>query len=500
VARAPDRLIEAPLALGMSDDVPKANSVPGEPLQPGCIVELLKFLANRTSEQPPEGILGVGIITSRGERGVARQASENEQPGVGAGYRGQSVLPFYFHPFAFAPRTAKCVPFMQASDLRIALFSGNYNYVRDGANQALNRLVGYLLRQGAQVRVYAPTVEKPAFEPTGELVPVPSVPIPLRDEYRMTLGLPRRVRRDLDEFAPNVIQIASPDIASHRAVTWARKRNIAAVASVHTRFETYLDYYHLEVLQPAVRAVLRRLYRRCDALLVPAESTAAVLRAQRMNKFIYIWSRGVDRKQFNPGRRDLQWRRKVGIADDALAVMFLGRIVLEKALDVFAATIDELVKRKVPHRPLVIGDGPARGWFEEAMPTGIFLGQQVGDDLGRAVASSDVFLNPSVTESFGNVTLEAMASGLPVVAAEAIGTTSIVRDGVTGILVEPGDAEGFADAIETYARDPELRAKHGKRGLAYARTQDWDDINSVVVKAYIRAIERRERLSRVTGR
>jgi glycosyltransferase involved in cell wall biosynthesis len=134
------------------------------------------------------------------------------------------------------------------------------------------------------------------------------------------------------------------------------------------------------------------------------------------------------------------------------------------------------------------------------MPTGIFLGQQVGDDLGRAVASSDVFLNPSVTEAFGNVTLEAMASGLPVVAAEAIGTTSIVRDGVTGLLVEPGDAEGFAEAIETYAHDPELRMKHGKKGLAYAKTQDWDDINSVVVKVYLRAIERRDRLARVTGR
>jgi len=236
------------------------------------------------------------------------------------------------------------------------------------------------------------------------------------------------------------------------------------------------------------------------ALLVPAESTAAVLRAQRMNKFIYIWSRGVDRNQFNPGRRDMEWRRRIGIADDQLAVMFLGRIVLEKALDVFAAAVDELIERKIPHRPLVIGDGPARAWFEEAMPTGIFLGQQVGGELGRAVASSDVFLNPSVTEAFGNVTLEAMASGLPVVAAEAIGTTSIVRDGVTGLLVEPGDTEGFADAIATYARDPELRRKHGKKGLAYARTQDWDDINSVVVKVYLRAIERRERLARVIGR
>ena len=389
---------------------------------------------------------------------------------------------------------------MQPSDLRIALFSGNYNYVRDGANQALNRLVGYLLSQGAKVRIYSPTVADPAFEPTGDVVPVPSVPIPARSEYRLTTGLPAEVRRDLEKFAPNVIHIASPDAASHRAVTWARRRNIPAVASVHTRFETYLAYYHLQLLEPVVRAMLRRLYGRCDALLVPAESTAAVLRAQRMNKFIYIWTRGVDRKQFNPGRRDMDWRRSVGIADGELAVMFLGRLVLEKALDVFAAAIAELRSRNVAHKPLVIGDGPARAWFEAEMPSGIFLGEQVGDDLGRAVASSDVFLNPSVTEAFGNVTLEAMACALPVVAASAVGTASIVRDGETGTLVEPGDAEAFADALQAYAGDPELRRRHGEAGLAYAKTQDWDEINAVPIKVYLRAIERRERLTRVSGR
>jgi glycosyltransferase involved in cell wall biosynthesis len=377
------------------------------------------------------------------------------------------------------------------SDLRIALFSGNYNYVRDGANQALNRLVGYLLRQGAKVRVYAPTVDKPAFDPTGDLVSLPSVPIPGRPEYRIPTGLPAKIRRDLAEFDPSVVHISSPDVSAHRAVSWARARKLPVVASVHTRFETYLTYYHLQFFEPMLRAGLRRLYGRCDALLVPAESTAAVLRAQRMNRNIYIWSRGVDREQFNPGRRDLEWRRKVGVADDELAIAFLGRLVLEKGLDVFVAVIGELQKRGVNHRPLVIGNGPARPWFEQQMPSGVFVGHQVGGDLGRALACGDVFLNPSVTEAFGNVTLEAMASGMPVVAAVATGTTSIVRDGETGTLVEPCDITGFADALEAYARDPQLRRRHGEAGLAYARTQDWDAINESVLQVYESVIERR---------
>ena len=390
---------------------------------------------------------------------------------------------------------------MQPSDLRIALFSGNYNYVRDGANQALNRLVGYLLRQGAQVRIYAPMVKEPAFEPTGEMVAVPSVPIPLRSEYRMPVALPAAVRRDLAEFDPNVVHIASPDVVAHRAVTWARRRNVPAVASIHTRFETYLAYYHLEMLEPLARAILRRLYRRCDAIVAPAESSAAVLRAQRMNKHISIWARGVDREQFHPGRRDMEWRRSLGIANDEMAIAFLGRIVMEKGLDIFSDAIAALDRRGLRYRVLVIGEGPARSWFEAQLPaTSVFVGHQEGADLARALASADVFLNPSITETFGNVTLEAMACALPVVAAVATGATSLVRDGETGLLVEPGDAEAFADALETYARDPGLRDEHGQAGLAFARTMDWDRINSVVLDVYEQVIERRRRLAAITRR
>lgn len=389
---------------------------------------------------------------------------------------------------------------MQPNEIRVALVSGNYNGVRDGANGALNRLVGYLLRQGVNVRVYSPTVEEPAFEATGELVSLPSVPIPGRSEYRLSLGLPPRVRKDLAEFDPNIVHISAPDIGGHRAVSWARARGIPAVASVHTRFDTYLSYYGLENLEPLVRAIMRRIYRRCDAILVPAESTAAVLRAQRMNRFISIWSRGIDRKQFNPDRRSLDWRRSIGIADEEFVILFLGRIVMEKALDVFSEAVEELESRGVKHRVLVVGDGPARPWFEERLPKAIFAGHQSGEDLARAVASADVFLNPSVTEAFGNVTLEAMACALPVVAVDSTGATNLVRHGITGVLAEPGDAEAITDALADYAAKPELRRNHGEAGLEIAKTRDWDQINSAVLETYQRVIERKKRLKRLIRR
>jgi glycosyltransferase involved in cell wall biosynthesis len=389
---------------------------------------------------------------------------------------------------------------VQNSDLRVALFSGNYNYVRDGANQALNRLVEYLLRQGVNVRVYSPTVEEPAFPPTGDLVDVPAIPIPGRSEYRLPIAVPARVRRDLEQFNPNVVHVSSPDIVGHRAVSWARRHKIAAVASVHTRFDTYLAYYHLQALEPLARGIMRRFYHRCEVVLAPAESTAAILRAQRMNRDIAIWARGIDRDQFNPERRDMPWRRELGIADDEMVIAFLGRIVMEKGLDVFAEAIHSFATFGLKHRVLVIGEGPARPWFEEALPQAIFLGQQTHSELAHALASADVLLNPSLTEAFGNVTLEAMACGLPVLAAEATGATNLVRSGITGMLVDGTDPDEFAEALAAYARDPELRRRHGQAGLEVAQRMDWDTINSHVIRAYKHAIVKRQRLARIMGR
>jgi glycosyltransferase involved in cell wall biosynthesis len=380
---------------------------------------------------------------------------------------------------------------MQTNDLRIALFSGNYNYVRDGANQALNRLVGYLIGQGASVRIYSPTVAEPAFVATGDVVSVPSFAIPFRPEYRLPLSLSAKVKRDLEAFAPNVVHIASPDRVARQAVKWARRRDLPVLSSVHTRFETYFRYYNMSFAEPLVEAWLRRLYRKCDALVAPSESFAQVLREQRMNYDIDIWSRGVDRDIFDPSRRDLVWRRGLGIDDDMPVIGFLGRLVMEKGLDVFSDTIDTLKRRKVRHQVLVIGDGPARQWFESRIPDAKFVGFQTGADLGRAVASMDVFFNPSVTEAFGNVTLESMASRVPVVAAEATGSQSLVEDNVSGRLITPGAIQNFADSLQLYCTDADLRVQHGAAGEQRSLDFSWDAINQTVADTYIRLIRQR---------
>ena len=382
---------------------------------------------------------------------------------------------------------------MDVTDLRIALFSGNYNMTVDGANKALNRLAEYLMRRGAALRVYSPTIDKPAFEPQGDLVSLPSVPIPGRSEYRIPLGLDADTREDLGAFAPNMVHIASPDFSARAAVKWARERDIPVLASVHTRFETYPRYYRMGFLEPVVETYLRGIYRKCDALVTPSQSMVDTLHDQRMHDDVTIWSRGVDRSIFDPTKRDPQWRRELGLEDGDVAIAFLGRLVMEKGLGMFADTMAMLRERGVGHKVLVIGDGPARGWFEKALPDAIFAGFQTGANLGRALASADIFFNPSVTETFGNVTLEAMASGLPVVAAGATGSASLVEDGETGTLVAAGSPEGFADAIAPYCRDDALRHAHGAAGERASRAYSWDAINQAVVDTYLRLHARTDR-------
>ncbi|WP_375392864.1 glycosyltransferase family 4 protein [uncultured Sphingomonas sp.] len=375
---------------------------------------------------------------------------------------------------------------MQASDLRVALFSGNYNYTRDGPTQALNLLVGHLLAQGAAVRVYAPTTDTPAFAPTGDLVSVPSIAIPgERGEYRLARGLPRATRRDLAHFAPKVLHLSAPDFLGFSAVRWARRRNIPCVASLHTRFETYLRYYHVGVLAPVFVGIQRRFYNRVDRVMPPGESMAAVVRGWGVTTPTSIWSRGIDHDRFRPDRRDLGWRRDLGIGDDEIAIGFLGRLVKEKGLEVFAEVLAELTRRGVPHRVLVVGEGPARAWFEAQAAGAVFAGFQSGDDLGRAVASMDLFFNPSVTETFGNVTLEAMAAGVPVVAARATGAVDLVVPGETGFLVPPRDVAAYADALQRIITDPALRAQMGEAGHRKAAGYRWELVNQKVVDTYL---------------
>ncbi|WDI32880.1 glycosyltransferase family 1 protein [Hyphococcus flavus] len=373
--------------------------------------------------------------------------------------------------------------------LRVALFSGNYNYVMDGPVRALNMLVAYLERQGHEVLVFAPTSRKPAFQHSGTLVSVPSVAFPgKRSEYRLGLGLRGGLKRRLKEFSPDIIHIAAPDYTGKSALGYAGKNNIPAVASFHTRFDTYPRYYKMSWLEKHLTNYMRRFYARCEHVYAPSHSMVDELRADEIGRDIRLWTRGVDGALFNPGKRDVGWRRANGIADSDVLVAFVGRLVLEKGIDIFADAFKRAQAKNSSLKALIVGDGPERQAFAELLPGAVFAGYLQGEDLARAYASSDMFFNPSITETFGNVTLEAMASGLPSIGAAAAGSKSLIEDGVTGFVADPC-AKGFAEKISFLASDAELRRQLGATARQRSERYCWDAILAELVKHYYEAIE-----------
>ncbi|MXO64188.1 glycosyltransferase [Altererythrobacter endophyticus] len=355
--------------------------------------------------------------------------------------------------------------------------------MREGANRALNKLVGYLEREaGCTVRVYSPVTDTPAFEPEGTLVPVSSVALPVRGEFQLALGLPRSARRDLAHFDPQIVHVSTPDILGTRAQSWAISRGIPQVASMHTLFETYLGYYGLDWLRPLVEAHLNRFYRRADHVFAPTLALVDSLQDLRGDSRATVWSRGIDRALFSPSKRDMAWRRRQGIDETEVAVLFFGRLVKEKGIDIYREAIARLRHRR-DVRALIVGTGPEAASFE-GIDRAVLTGHLEGDELAMAVASADMMLAPSSTETFGQVMLEAMASGLPVVSADVPSARGLIVNGKTGLLCGADAIEQFSAAIEDLASDPARRAALGTAARSASAAYSWNHASESVAQIY----------------
>jgi len=373
--------------------------------------------------------------------------------------------------------------------LRVVLTTGNYNYIKDGVSLTLNRLVGWLERNGVEVLVIAPVAEQAAMEHQGRLLPVPSFAIPTRKEYRIGRRLTAQLKDEIVRFKPDLFHIAVPDITGHSALNFAEKLRVPVVSSFHTRFDEYLQYYHLRFLEPWFHKKLRAFYARCQHLYVPSASMMAELAAQDIADNMRLWTRGVDHDRFNPARRSQEWRRARGIADDDVVIAYAGRLVAEKNMAVMARVFAGLKARGVAHRTLLLGDGPEAGWMRKALPETVFAGFLHGDELATGYASSDIFFFPSITETFGNVTLEAMASGLPSVTADATGSRSLVREGETGFLVPVDREDQMIERLVQLLSDGQMRKKFGARAREIAICEhEWDGIFARLLSDYQDAV------------
>ncbi|MCF7223432.1 glycosyltransferase family 4 protein [Marilutibacter chinensis] len=282
--------------------------------------------------------------------------------------------------------------------------------------------------------------------------------LPLPRYPGLHFGLPAR-RRLLSHWRlqrPDAIYIATEGPLGWSALRTARRLGIPVAAGFHTRFDEYMRDYGLPFMTGAALAWMRRFHNLADATLVPTHELAGFLRGNRFDNVVRL-PRAVDTLAFDPGHRDAELRRSWGVGEDGLVVLYLGRIAAEKNLDLAVRTFREIQQNRKEARFVWIGDGPERARLQQQHPDFVFCGMQRGLSLSRHCASGDLFPFPSRSETFGNVTLEAMSSGVPTVAFDYGAAREHLRDGRDGAAVADGDDEAFIAAAVRIATDDPLR-------------------------------------------
>lgn len=284
----------------------------------------------------------------------------------------------------------------------------------------------------------------------GEIL-VRGIPIPRYPGLNFGLPAAGRLRRLIRETGVDAVYVATEGPLGWSAVSAAKATGVAVACGFHTRFDDYLRHYRAAFLQGAARAWMRRFHNRASATLVPTQELKDWLLANGFAR-VELLRRAVDTERFHPRHRDLELRHALGVPDCAPLVLHVGRLAPEKNLDLVAAAFERIQALSPGARMLWIGDGPSRAALQREHPRHLFPGVMRGHELARHFASADLFLFPSTTETFGNVTLEAMASGLTVCAFDYAAAHEHIQSGVSGELVEFAKASAFVRSAETTAR------------------------------------------------
>jgi len=370
--------------------------------------------------------------------------------------------------------------------LRIAYFTGSMKPGQDGVTRVLYRLIDALKYRGIE-NVFYSTILPPLAERSTQMVLVPSISVPIYKEYRFAYPGREYFAAHLSAFRPDLIHINSPCTLGYAAVQFGQDYDIPVVATYHTHFPSYAEYYKIHILENLSWSYLRKLYNDCQRVYVPTRPIMDELKNHGINNLKYL-PHGVDTNLFHPRFRSDNWKDQIGISRK-FALLYVGRLVWEKNLRMLADAYQRLQARRSDLAFILIGEGPIRNQLQQLMPQAIFVGYQSGLDLSTAYASSDLFVFPSVTETFGNVILEAMASGLVPVCTNQGGARGIVRSGVTGLFTRPQDPQDLADTIDYLLNHPELRARLAQQSIHYAREQTWEQIFTDMFADYTSIIQ-----------
>jgi glycosyltransferase involved in cell wall biosynthesis/predicted metal-dependent phosphoesterase TrpH len=340
------------------------------------------------------------------------------------------------------------------------------------------------------------TARTEAREEPGLIVFPPdwTLALPTYEELQLRFPLVIDVLAEVERQQPDVIHLATPGPVGACGLVAARLLDIPIVGSYHTELGPYTLHLTRDLLvAQAMDLWVDWFYRQCRLVLAPTHAVADGLRA-RGHASVAVWGRGVDADRFAPRRRNQMLRNHL-LQDGSALLLSVGRLSNEKRIDVLLDAFGRLHERTPEARLAIVGDGPARAELERTAPDGVtFMGELRGDGLAQAYASCDVFCFPSTTDTFGQVILEASASGLPVVAADTGGAPELVRHRSTGLLVRPDDPAALADALAELVDDIPFRLALGRHALAHAQSRSWSASYDELLAGYA-AVTRRAPVS-----
>jgi glycosyltransferase involved in cell wall biosynthesis len=356
--------------------------------------------------------------------------------------------------------------------MRIGIVSETYPPEINGVALTVHSLAAGLAARGHDIDLIRPRQLQPqSAEPGIDVLEVRGGALPRYPGLRFGLPAGRTLRQHWMQQRPDAVYVATEGPLGWSAMRTARRMGIPLSSGFHTRFDNYADHYGVGMLTSLVRGYLRRFHQRAAATLVPTDALARELNDMGITN-ARLLRRAVDTQLFHPSRRDDNLRASWGVDAATPVALYVGRIAPEKNLELAIEAFRAIQQRVPQARYVWVGDGPARAALEAAHPDFIYAGVQRGEALARHYASADLFPFPSLSETFGNVIIEALAAGLPVVAYTEGAAREHLVDGVNGYSIAPGNASGFVDAVVRLAGNPALirhmgRAAHaGVAGLS----------------------------------
>jgi glycosyltransferase involved in cell wall biosynthesis len=362
--------------------------------------------------------------------------------------------------------------------MRIAMVTETYPPEVNGVARTIGLMAEGLQRRGHFVELVRPrqnghdhAARDGCF---GEIL-VGGIPIPRYTQLRMGMPSRRTLERRWTEERPDIVHIATEGPLGWSALAAARRLGIRVASDFHTNFHTYTRDYGLGWLARPVAAYLRKFHNRAACTMVPTREIAAGLAVQRFER-LRVVGRGVDPEVFSPVRRSRELRSSWGADDGTLVALCVSRFAHEKNFALVIQAYEAMRRVRADARLVLVGDGPLEKQLKQGNVGCVIAGRKVNGELARHYASADVFLFPSMSETWGNVTLEAMASGLGIVAYDYAAAREVLRHGENALLAPFGDAATFMAHAERFAREPELASRVGKAARTAAECCTWERV------------------------